>query len=99
MYEFSKKEIRKKFKETEYGKKTNRWFYLSLVVTIVLIIVYGVISILACGENINLTTTSQILLDLLKTLTFISIICMCYFDGKRDGAIEQFKKTSKKTEK
>lgn len=95
MYEFNKKEIRKKFKGTEYGKKTNGWLYISIIITVIFIIIYGVLCILSCGENIELKITSQILLDILKTLTLISVICMCYFDGKRDGAIEQFKKNIK----
>ena len=95
MYEFNKREIRKKFKETEYGKKTNRWLYISIIITIIFVIVYGFLCILSCRENIELNITSQILLDILKTLTLISVICMCYFDGKRDGAIEQFKKNRK----
>ena len=86
----------KQFKETEYGKKTNRWFWLSSIIAIIFVVVYAVLSILSCGENMSLTTTSEILLDLLRALTFISIISACYFDGKRDGAIEQYKKTLKK---
>lgn len=95
MYEFTKKEIRKKFKETEYGKKTNRWLLLSFVVAFVSYVICTCLCVLANGENVELSSSSEILLTLLKIITFLSIISMCYFDGKRDGAIEQFKKDNK----
>ena len=95
MYEFSKREVREKFKKTEYGKKTNEWLILSGIIATVSVIVCICVSVLASGENVNLSFSSEILLITLKSITFISIITMCYFDGKRDGAIEQFKKNLK----
>ena len=43
-----------------------------------------------------LTTTEDMWLNVLFGLTAIAVIIACYFDGKRDGAIEQFKRSKKK---
>ena len=91
MYEFSKKEVRQKFKKTEYGQKTNTWLMLSSFAAIISLITCICLTVLASGENVELSFTSEMLLVVLKTITFICLITMCYFDGKRDGAIEQFK--------
>ena len=96
MYEFNKKETRKKFKQTKYGKDTNRWLYIALFVTIIYVTVCVTLCILCSRLSIELNCINQNLLILLKALTVVSVMCMCYFDGKRDGAIEQFKKTLKK---
>ena len=93
MYEFTKKEIRKQFKETEYGKKTNRWLYITAVIALVILIFGEVLSILyitnilKIDENCFLTCISIII-----PVFFLTAIIACYFDGKRDGAIEQFKR-------
>lgn len=95
MYEFTDKEIRKKFKKTQYGKKTNKLLYISLSIALVATVVCGLIIGFKTGFNVDLKESSEILLIALKALTFVTIIIACYFDGKRDGAIEQFKKTTK----
>lgn len=96
MYEFTKKEIRKQFKETEYGKKTNRWLYISLTVFLVVYIVIPFIFGFAAGvSGLSLEKTEKMFMeyaDILDAATFISLAIVLYFDGKRDGAIEQFKR-------
>ena len=97
MYEFSSKEIRKKFKETEYGKKTNRWFYISLGLVIATFFMGFVFALLLAFKLIN--ADSEILVpftSILSGIFCIFVVISCYFDGKRDGAIEQFKSTLKK---
>ena len=97
MYEFSDKEIRAKFKKTEYGKKTNKMLYISLAVSLVLFIASCVAFFLMGAGKELLTTTQDMWLNILFGITAIAVIIACYFDGKRDGAIEQFKKENKKT--
>ena len=96
MYEFSDKEIRAKFRKTEYGKKTNKMLYISLAVALILFIASCVIYFLMGAGNELLTTTEDMWLNTLFGITAIAVIIACYFDGKRDGAIEQFKKGNKK---
>lgn len=97
MYEFCDKEIRKKFKKTEYGKKTNRWFYISLGILGTIIFLAVAFCVLLYFELISLSAQSLIMLTAVFSGLFsISIIISCYFDGKRDGAIEQFKSTQEK---
>lgn len=86
MYEFTKKEIREQFKKTEYGKKTTRMLYMSIIVTAMLFTASILFNIL-----LDKTTMNSIILIILNTLTSVAFIISCYFDGKRDGAIEQFK--------
>ncbi len=96
MYEFSNKEIRAKFKKTEYGKKVNKMLYISLSVALVLFIVSCVVYfVMGAGDEL-LTTTQDMWLNILFGITTIAVIISCYLDGKRDGAIEQFKRTNKK---
>ena len=95
MYEFSDKEARAKFKKTGYGKKTNKMLYISLVVAGVLFIVSCIVFFLMGAGSKILTTTEDMLLNILFGITAISVIIACYFDGKRDGAIEQFKRGKK----
>lgn len=98
MYEFSDKEIRAKFKKTDYGKKTNKMLYISLTVALVLFIVSCVAYFIMGAGNELLTTIEDMWLNILFGITTIAVIFACYFDGKRDGAIEQFKRRNKKTE-
>lgn len=96
MYEFSNKQIRSKFKKTEYGKKTNKMLYISIAISLVLLIVSCIaFFIMKAGDEL-LTTTEDILLNILFSITAMSIVISCYLDGKRDGAIEQFKRGNKK---
>lgn len=85
MYEFSDKKDREKFKKTEYGKKANR-----------LLIIFALIALPFCIFEIVMCFVDQsgikpIILDIMSTLFVVSALIACYFDGKRDGAIEQFK--------
>lgn len=96
MYEISDKEARGRFKKTEYGKKTNKMLYISLAVAGVLFVVSCIVYILMGAGNELLTTTQDMGLNVLFGLTTIAVIIACYFDGKRDGAIEQYKRGSKK---
>lgn len=96
MYEFSDKEARTKFKKTEYGKKTNKMLYISLVVALLLFVASCTVFFLMGAGNELLTTTEDMWLNILVGITAISVIIACYFDGKRDGAIEQFKRGKKK---
>lgn len=89
MYEFTDKEIRKKFKTTAYGKKVSKFLYISLpfeiIACIVMILTYtGVISFKDSELN-------SLFSFLITWIFFLTAIIACYFDGKRDGAIEQYK--------
>ena len=96
MYEFSEKEIRTKFKKTKYGKKANKLLYTSIIITVVLLLISCILFIvMGYGEKI-LTTKQDLILNILFGITAISVILTCYFDGKRDGAIEQYKISIKK---
>lgn len=97
MYEFSDKEVRSKFRKTEYGKKINKLLYISLGVSLVLFIASCAIYFLMGAGNELLTTTQDMWLNILFGITAMAVIIACYFDGKRDGAIEQFKRGNKKT--
>jgi len=84
-YEFQTKELRAKFKKTPLGKKYNKALYVSLLVFIFSAIVAV---ILRFALEISLTE--------LIWITIIPMIVACYFDGKRDGAIMQFKESKNK---
>ena len=92
MYEFSNKEIREKFKKTEYGKKTNKMLYTALgffgASCLIEIILFDL-------WKINILN-SEFGLVLCEFVIFVSFVMTLYFDGKRDGAIEQFKRMKKK---
>lgn len=96
MYEFEKKELRKEFKETEYGKKTNKMLYTSIIVGLV---IFGVVSfVLGFLDGLDLCETlfiRELLSNILSPLFFVIAVVVCYFDGKRDGAITQYKKSRK----
>ena len=100
MYEFTKKEIRKQFKETEYGKKVNSWLYISLAIFLTLLIVVPFLAGFALGfSGVEWEKAEEILMDyaeLYGAIVFVSAFITMYFDGKRDGAIEQFKKNLNK---
>lgn len=97
MYEFTKKEIRKKFKETEYGKKTNRWLYTSAIIALVVFIIGETLGILYFTDVLKVEDNCFFnCLGIILPVFFITCIIACYFDGKRDGAIEQFKRDIKK---
>lgn len=96
MYEFTKKEIRNKFKKTKYGKKVNKMFTISMVVVFICGFIWGFINGFISGDELELNNAQENLLNILSVLTFATVIIGVYFDGKRDGAIEQFKRTLNK---
>lgn len=91
MYEFTDKKIREKFKKTVYGKKVNDMLLKSLI-TMTSIIVVGLLCFLFHIIELISTDIFVPTIALLSFLLFMSIITVCYFDGKRDGAIEQYKR-------
>ena len=94
MSELSNKEIVKKFKETEYGKKTNKCLCVSTFIFFLMFIVIGAFAVLA--EPMKIEDTTQDLVSLILNFTFyISAMFMFYFDGKRNGALKQYKLSKK----
>ena len=89
MFEFSDKSTKNKFNKTDYGKKVSKLLYMSVISSLILIIVCFISFFIMSSEL-------SIIKILLLGCTCISIIISCYFDGKRDGAIEQFKRISNK---
>ncbi len=94
MSELSNKEIVKKFKETEYGKKTNKCLCISTFIFFLMFIVIGAFAVLAEPMRIE-GFTKDIVSLILNLILYISAIFMVYFDGKRNGAIEQYKLSRK----
>lgn len=92
MYEFTKKEIRNKFKKTKYGKKVNKMFIISMIIVLIFCGICGFINGFIDGAELDLNEAQENLLNIFSSLTFGTIIIGVYFDGKRDGAIEQFKR-------
>lgn len=88
MYIFTKKEIRKQFKETSYGKKLNILLWITILVFFILFISYEIIYY----ESLLLNKAPE---NLHLYLISLSICFMVYFFGKRSGAIKQFEKTLK----
>lgn len=95
MYEFSNKEIKEKFKKTQYGKKTNKMLIVSIIASSLLFLFSVISYFVIAHDKILLTAAEDIFLNILFGITCVSIIITCYFDGKRDGAIEQYKTTKK----
>lgn len=96
MYEFTKKEIRNKFKKTKYGKKVNKMFTVSIIIVFIFCFILGFSAGFIHGAELELNKMQENLLNVFSSFTFASIIIGVYFDGKRDGAIEQFKRTLNK---
>ena len=89
MYEISDKKLRDEFKKTEYGRKTNIWLYFTLplgVIALVFLIL----------TSFGVVTFTQEQLDIIYPLGIVFVSLSCYFDGKRDGAFEQFRRSKKK---
>lgn len=83
MYEFTKKETRNKFNRTKLGKQINKFFYSTLILFIISVVCMIFIHI-KFVDNDDLRILSQI-------ITFIFLTLLVYLDGKRDGAISQYK--------
>lgn len=96
MYEFSSKEVKTKFKKTEYGKKLNKMLLICVIVSGILFFGSCIAFIFIGAGSQLLSTTEDMLLNVLFGITAISVVITCYFDGKRDGAIEQYKLGIKK---
>lgn len=97
MYEFTKKDIRKKFKETSYGKKTNRYLLIGAVLFLISLIMSVILSFYVDNSfTIDVFYDDMITFNLnwicylSYLITAIFIIILVYLDGKRDGAIRQF---------
>ena len=93
MFEFSDKKDREKFKKTAYGKKTNFWLLISALVALP----FFVFEIIICF--IDTSDINSRFLTLMSTLFVVTVAVACYFDGKRDGAIEQYKIENKKSKR
>jgi len=89
MFEFSDKSTKNEFNKTDYGKKVSKLLYMSVISSLILIIVCFISFFIMSSEL-------SIIKILLLGFTSVSIILSCYFDGKRDGAFEQFKRINNK---
>lgn len=92
MYEFTDKKTRQKFKRTAYGKKTNEMLIKSLIAD-ACVLVIGLLMFLFYKIDLIDFDLFAPIMGLLLCLFLMSIATSCYFDGKRDGAIEQYKRT------
>jgi len=97
LYEFNKKEVRSAFKKTEYGKKVNKWLYLSIGLFVLTILVPFFLGFL---DGLNVYRMTEEALETFSRISDVTIFAAAalvfYFDGKRDGAIESYKKVMKK---
>lgn len=97
MYEFNKKEVRRAFKKTEYGKKVNKWLYMSLAFVVLTLLIPFMLGFL---DGLNVYKMPKDTLEIFGKISdvsvYVSVILLFYFDGKRDGAIESYKKSIKK---
>ena len=96
MRKCSKKEVVKKFDKTEYGCKLTRWVYMAIFISMFCVAVSGSLCIINDQLTIELEIANQVRLEVLKIITFLSVVCMCYLYGKRDGAIDQLMKKDQK---
>ena len=96
MFEKIDRETREKFKKTEHGKKINKVLYISLILSAFLLITCCIAFFSVGAGNKIISPSTDFWLNTLFVITSISIILTCYFDGKRDGALEQFKRVKKK---
>lgn len=97
MYDFTKKEIREKFKKTEYAKKLNKRLNVSIIFCVILVLIAFIFAMLVGSEvyEIKEELFNEIITDV-KYIVGIEVIILSYFYGKRDGAIEQYKISLKK---
>ena len=87
-YEFTKKDIRKEFKNSQLGKNINLFFYIFLSVLIVSLICTIIVIIIK-------QLSGQELYDTALKINALPGMLAVYFDGKRDGAIIQFESQKK----
>ncbi len=104
MYEFTKREAREKFKKTDYGKKTNTYilisyicFFLALALSVILTVVSD--NTFVMSFDLNKIIIEELSMSLYSYISYgillLSIICLIYFDGKRDGAIKSYMENNK----
>ena len=94
-YEFSTKETRKDFRSTDLGKQLNIQVYISNVIAALSVIITVFMYFNAASAHDNkffATLENNTGVFVMMIISFLLIISACYFDGKRDGAITQFKK-------
>ena len=90
MYEFTKKEVREKFKKTELGRKYNLYLICSGIISLILFISLFIIDIMFGGDINNFTSVQWGIFAFNSMALVISLLFTCYLDGKRDGAISQY---------
>ena len=105
MYEFTDKEIRKEFHKTEYGKKVNLYIIVGYILFFVTLLSSVLLTILTKQNFFDVIYAMKVKTfdNLAQKITFIcygacmiSIILLVYFDGKRDGAITEYKSKKNK---
>ena len=69
---------------------------MAIFISMICVTICGSMCIITDQMTIELGLANQIRLEVLKILTFLSIVCMCYLYGKRHGAIDQLIKKDKK---
>ena len=89
MYGFTDKKTREKFKKTALGKKISKSFGTAIGICAIFLLLLMGLSLLNDYAN---GVIDEGVLSLVKLITSVAIVFAVYFDGKRDGAIEQFKK-------
>ena len=97
-YEFSKKEIRKSFKENAYGKRVHMRFIVGTAVFIISLIISITMYFSMAAQydyNIFVVLEKEVGVFCSVVITFLLLILDCYLDGKRDGAISMFEKLKK----
>ncbi len=98
MYEKVKKEEKEAFEKTLYGKKVNKHMLIGLIVFVISLIISIVMSFvidegltIETFDNNVITFNLNLVCYLFYIITMITAFALVYLDGKRDGAIMQFK--------
>ena len=91
MYEFTKKEIRNRFKRTKIGKTINKALLISFVLLMISSFALGVVEGYIEGSEETISKSLETTRIICLLLTFIFYSMTIYIDGRRDGAIDQFK--------
>ena len=104
MYEFTDKKVRQEFKKTKYGKTVSIYILISYIIFCVTLFIsvlatillkQNFFEILYSIRNMSKMNIPQLLCYLSYLFCLLSITLLLYFDGKRDGAIEQYKRIKK----
>ena len=91
MYEFTKKEIRNRFKRTKIGKAINNALLISFVLLMISSFAFGIVEGYIESSEETISRSLEISRMICLLLTFIFYSMTIYVDGRRDGAIDQFK--------